>query len=88
MLRKLLIALALPIVTATGCQTLERVEVWKQQTFFSPAPAAQSGQRRSLRTTSSTGAVHTCCNSVLLAGRSGAKAGGVDNGIHDGRNGD
>ncbi len=40
MLRKLLIPLILPIVAATGCcQTLERIEVWKQQTFFSP-PAA------------------------------------------------
>src|SRR4051812_16997038 len=39
MLRKVLIASILPFVAAAGCQTLERVEVWKQQTFFSPAPS-------------------------------------------------
>jgi hypothetical protein len=39
MRRKILIASILPIVSAAGCQTLERLEVWKQQTFFSPPPA-------------------------------------------------
>jgi hypothetical protein len=41
MMRKLLIVSILPLLTATGCETLQRVEVWKQQTFFSP-PAAQT----------------------------------------------
>jgi hypothetical protein len=39
MLRKLLIVSILPITSAVGCQTLERAEVWKQQTFYSPSPA-------------------------------------------------
>jgi hypothetical protein len=37
MLRKLFVVSVLPILTASGCcQSLHRIEVWKQQTFFTP----------------------------------------------------
>jgi hypothetical protein len=40
-MRKLLILPIVLLLASTGCQSLRRVEVWKQQAFFSPAVAAQ-----------------------------------------------
>jgi hypothetical protein len=40
-MRKLLIVPIVLIFAATGCQSLRRMEVWKQQTFFAPTAAAQ-----------------------------------------------
>jgi hypothetical protein len=40
-MRKLLILPIILLLASTGCQSLRRVEVWKQQTFFSPSAATQ-----------------------------------------------
>lgn len=41
-MRKLLILSILPILTAAGCanESLRRMEVWKQQTLFTPSETA------------------------------------------------
>jgi hypothetical protein len=41
-MRKLLILPIVLIFATTGCQSLRRVEVWKQQTLFSPPATAQA----------------------------------------------
>lgn len=40
-MRKLLILPIILIFASTGCESLRRVEVWKQQTFLSPTAATQ-----------------------------------------------
>lgn len=40
-MRKLLILPIVLVLASAGCQSLRRVEVWKQQTFFAPAAATQ-----------------------------------------------
>jgi hypothetical protein len=40
-MRKLLILPIILLFASTGCESLRRVEVWKQQTFFAPSAANQ-----------------------------------------------
>jgi hypothetical protein len=40
-MRKFLILPIILLFVSTGCQSLRRVEVWKQQTFFAPTAATQ-----------------------------------------------
>ncbi|MCC7083510.1 MAG: hypothetical protein IT427_00720 [Pirellulales bacterium] len=41
-MRKIPIVPVVLILLAPGCESLRRVEVWKQQTFFSPSPQSVS----------------------------------------------